>query len=129
MIRKIWKGYLVVLITLISMTLLYLSYYSFGVGGPEHIIISGKLNSFIGLFLIGGEGSPVVTEVKSAPWYFFHEDEAIQWFAVAGLIFSAVSILWTLKLRKIYHLRPYCAFAASFSVICLVFGAIHLFRL
>lgn len=127
--EKSWRGYLVVMLTLIGMALLYFSYYSFGLGGPDHIVISDKLNSFVGLFLIDIEISTNVTQVKSAPWYIFHEDEAIRLFALMGLVFAAISLLWTVKLRKVYHLRPYCAFAASFSVICLVFGAIHFLRL
>jgi len=126
---KLWKGYLVVIVTLLAMTLLYFSYYSFGLGGPDHIVISDKLNSVIRFFLIDTERSGGVTQAKSSPWYLFHEDEAIRLLAVAGVMFAIASLLWTLKLRKVYHLRPYCAFAASFSVICLIFGVIHLFRL
>lgn len=128
-LSKLWKGYLLVFVTLLSMVLLYFSYYSLGVGGPDHVVISNRLNRFIGFFLIGGEGGSVVTEVKGLPWYQFQEDEAILWFAAIGLLLAVVSLLWTLKLRKVYHLRPYCAFAASFSIICLVFGTVHYFRL
>ena len=128
-VRSLWKGYLLVLLTLTGMVLLFLSYYSYGLAGTDIIVISDKLNSFIGLFLIGEENSDAVLQVKEAPWYYFYEDQAIQWFAVVGLFFALVSLLWIVKLRKLHHLKPYCAFAASFSMICLVFGSLHLYRL